>query len=218
MAVFLRVLHVPNRTPYVRKLRHPLCDVVNGSPPPDSSQVPNNANLKWLRAQPSFTFFDLVHIHFFEVESLDDISAALDRCLEERKAIVVTVHDLSPVFSGDAGSFDRKLAELCAKANAVITLTRQAGTSLLERGYLNSEKVSIAPHGYVVPPESHLSEQRLSQNDVVEYAMFGSFRRNRAGYCTLVDWFFALRDLPVRMNILLRRDRGKPEAKMRPIF
>lgn len=200
-----RVLHIPCHTPYVRKLSGPLCRVVNGAKGTHSSVVPDHASLSWLRQQSSLSFFDLIHIHFFEAEPVETICHALERCTRERKAIVLTVHDLCPVFSQDTAAFKERLSVLCSASNAIIALTPESAERLEhDVGKRHSNKIAVIPHGYVLHPEHKSARCAGSRNGLVEFALFGSLRANRATFVTVANWLLAIDPSVARLNLLLR--------------
>ena len=77
--------HLPARTPYARKLAGGSIAIVNNTTAAQAGRVPQDMSFQWLREQPSFDFFDVLHIHSLELAAEPDIEAVLDRCERDGK-------------------------------------------------------------------------------------------------------------------------------------
>jgi hypothetical protein len=113
-----RVLHLPYQTPYVRKLVHPSIDVVNTKPLNLNGTIPPDLSFRWLRKQESFDFFDVLHIYFIGFDSVEDVHWVLRRCVQEKKRIIYTSHNVTRMYDEDEASYLRKTQVICSFAIA----------------------------------------------------------------------------------------------------
>ncbi len=63
-----------------------------------------------LLAQPSWSWFDVLHLHSVELTSLVELRAVMRRARAEAKRAVVTAHDLVPGIEQDEVAYREKLA------------------------------------------------------------------------------------------------------------
>jgi hypothetical protein len=198
----LRVVHLPARTPYVRKLSGDAFRIVNGSRISSGEEVPANVSATWMLARRPFDWFDVLHLHHVEFEPVAELERLLDACRAESKRIVFTAHDVRPMFSSD-NQLAHRLSLLAKAETAWVFLThgsvqpaKELVPSLTEWG--------VIPHGFVVAPD-FLAERERSQPRVARrYMLYGSIRPNRDHISTIVNWSLGLRGEDSRLRLMLR--------------
>lgn len=200
----VRVLHLPCDLPYTRKLSSPSIHVLNGTRLADASEVPWNATFDWLCARDDLTFFDVLHIHFFEGTPAETLHRALDKCRTCGRRIIVTVHETAPMFPRNRPSYQAGLETICTAAHRVITLTRGGASALLTLVPFVERRLVVIPHGFVLHPDAPAWGRAGSGGERVEYALYGAFRPNRDTYTLLLNWYFGLLHHRARLNILSR--------------
>jgi glycosyltransferase involved in cell wall biosynthesis len=202
----VRVLHLPARTTYARKLNSSEILMVNGKTMPDGLSVPIDASFDWVDARETLDFFDVLHIHSVEFAPTALVTRVLEKCARYGRRVIFTLHDITPMFDDPEDTYAEKLKTVCTAADSVVTLTDSAAQALRQRAaWLELDKrVTVVPHGYVVEPQHHAWGQAGSHNGRVEYAMYGAFRPNRDCYVSVVNWYYGLQDQNARLNILCR--------------
>jgi len=147
-----------------------------------------------LHGEQYWGFFDVLHVHSLELASWDTIQAVLDRCESEHKGVVVTVHDVAPMFETKGDGYQRKLAGICERGTPMATLTQGAAdrlSSLLDSG----ASPVVTPHGYVVAPnDERFGSAGGPGRAGVTFLLYGGFRPNRAMYPACVNAGFGLPD------------------------
>lgn len=196
----IRVVHLPARTPYARKLVGPGLSIVNGSRVGSGVVVPRDASFGWLARQASFDFFDVLHIHSVELAAGDDIDAVLDRCKAAGKRVISTVHDVYPMFGQDHGGYAATLRKLTSRGVPLVTLTAGAASFLAETLDLE-EPPLVLPHGYVLHPDDDRWADTAAGG--FRYAMYGGFRPNRVMYPVIANALFGT-EPSNRLGILTR--------------
>jgi hypothetical protein len=200
----VRVLHLPCDLPYTQKLSSPVIHVINGTRLADESEVPCHATFDWLCARDDLTFFDVLHIHFFEFTPVETLHRALDKCLTCGRRIIFTVHETAPMFPRNRPAYQEGLETICTAAHRVITLTRGGASALLTLVPCVDRRLVVIPHGFVLHPDSPAWGRAGSGGKRVEYALYGAFRPNRDTYTLLLNWYFGLLHHRARLNILSR--------------
>ena len=199
----IRVLHVPGRTPYSRKLRGPGVAIVNETTSAGVS-VPRDASFDWINRQTSLGFFDVLHVQSVELAKISAIQKTLDRCVADRKSIVVTVHDVEPLFPEDGEDFVSRVRLVCHFASAVIALTKRSGEEIAKRFGVVGEKVQVVPHGPVLSLRHALWKKKRKRNRLFTVGMFGGVRPNRSFLAAAVNALYGLESQDVRVRILSR--------------
>lgn len=199
----LRILHLPGRTPYARKLRAPGFGIINDTCQ-GSLEVPRDASFEWLAAQPSWGFFDLLHLQSLELTRLDAIERVLQRCELENKGVIFTLHDIGPLFPDPAGDFPLRIKVACRVARRVITLTNAAATEVERRFGVAPEKVVVVPHGPVLAVSHDLWQKPAPRNAVFTIGMFGGVRPNRTFLTPAVNALHGLDQREVCVRLLTR--------------
>ena len=194
----LRIVHIPGRTPYARKLRGDDIYIVNGTTSGEFA-VPEDVTLAWLMDRWPWDWFDVVHLHHIDFEPVPLLRAALAACRRAGKRVVFTAHDLSPVF-GDRTTHHRRLRILAEHDVPFACLTSAAEADIHQRLPV---RTIVAPHGYVAQPGTP-QRQILRESGPTRFLMYGSLRSNRDVELVLACWRFA-RDLrESTMHLLLR--------------
>jgi glycosyltransferase involved in cell wall biosynthesis len=200
------VAHLPARTPYARKLAGGSLVIVNNTTTTHAGLVPQDMSFRWLRDQPSFDFFDVLHVHSLELAADDDIEAVLDRCDREGKQVVCTIHDVTPMFNPDQDVYARQLRGLADRKIALITLTEGAA-GVLRQALGDQQHVTVLPHGHVLPlhdPRWQSPPRRSEPGRPTRFAMYGGFRPNRRMFPVVVNLLFGNLGDPATISILTR--------------
>ena len=202
----VRVLHLPARTPYARKLSGPSCQIVNGQRLATGDPIPRDASFPWLAKQDDLGFFDVLHVHSVEFTDLELLRSVLGACHRAGKRVVLTAHDLRPQVEADEERYRAKLTEACAQADAIVCLTGGSAARLrtLPASAGWQHRLSVLPHGYAVPPDHPLWGLAGTDGSTVRYAMLGAFRPNRFTYALLLTWYYGLRDRRAELHVLSR--------------
>jgi glycosyltransferase involved in cell wall biosynthesis len=200
------VAHLPARTPYARKLAGGGLTIVNSTSTPQAPAVPQDMSFRWLREQPSFDFFDVLHVHSVELAADQDIEAVLDRCERDGKRVVCTIHDVTPMFSSDEAAYAEQLRMLADRKISLITLTEGAATAL--RHALGPQHpVTVVPHGQVLPlddPRWRTQRAHPDGDSPTRFAMYGGFRPNRYMFPVVANLLFGTLSRPASVSILTR--------------
>ncbi|MBV2365330.1 hypothetical protein ACFPZ0_14010 [Streptomonospora nanhaiensis] len=197
----LRVVHLPARTPYVRKLRAAGFRTVNGTDAA-GAVVPVDVSAAWLLDHRPFTWFDVLHLHHIEFEDPADLERLLDACGAARTRVVCTAHDLRAMFGDDSG-LHKRLRVVDAAGAAWICLTRGSRTEL--GGILGREvEAAVIPHGYVVDPDSLGAGPPPRANPAPRFLLYGSMRANRDQLAALLNWSLSTTDPDSRLELLVR--------------
>ena len=198
----LRIVHLPARTPYVRKLSASAFRIVNGSQLDSGDVVPNDVSAQWMLARRPFTWFDVLHLHHIEFEPIAELERLLDACRREGKRVVFTAHDSRPMFSA-AEELVRRLGLLVKAEAAWVFLTNESIRSATELLPALPDH-TVIPHGYVVSPDSLRDQERRPADGVRRYLLYGSVRPNRDHLSTIVNWSLGLRGHDERLRLMLR--------------
>jgi hypothetical protein len=119
--------------------------------------------------------FDVMHVHFgFDGMSPEDLRELTSTWRRHDKPLVVTVHDLRNPHHRTAGLHDDQLGVLVSSADAVITLTPGAASTIRSRW---GREATVLPHPHVVPDE-WLSRPRPDRDEFVVGLHAKSLRAN----------------------------------------
>lgn len=197
----IRVFHIPYQIPYTRKiassfLRPVIMHTGWGS---------RSLYLQRPFLSTELDTFDVLHIHSLRYGTVQGLKDLLEQCKNNNKRVIYTAHDLRSLRNDDATHYE-KLHQVCAIADAVITLTYGCAEKLLQiAGNLElSKKLSIIPHGFAVHPHHSSWGISGSSKKTVQYALYGSFRHNRDILGFAQAWFSALKETDAQLNVLLR--------------
>jgi glycosyltransferase involved in cell wall biosynthesis len=194
----IRVLHIPGRTPYARKLYDEGVQILNGTVV-DGLTVPRDVTLAWLLKCRPWDWLDVVHLHHPDFEPIERLRAVLAECHRASKHMVYTAHDVSPVF-GDRATHNRRLRMLAEHGVPFICLTPAAEAEIRWRF---GASTSLIPHGYVAPPGT---SGRLvpGKSGPTRFLIYGSLRANRDVELVLACWRFARHLAETTLHLLLR--------------
>ncbi|TVT61891.1 glycosyltransferase [Amycolatopsis rhizosphaerae] len=194
----IRVLHVPARTPYARKLRDGNIQILNETTV-NGLAVPRDATLTWLLEHRPWDWLDVVHLHHPDFESIPRLRTVLEECRRAGKRVVYTAHDLSPVF-GDRATHHHRLRVLAEHGVPFVCLTPAAEAAARRRF---AASTTVAPHGYVAVPGTPLRSRRR-EDGPTQFLIYGSLRRNRDIELVLACWRFARHLAATTLHLLLR--------------
>lgn len=197
----IRVLHVPGRTPYARKLRDEEIQILNDTTV-DGLTVPRDPTLAWLLERRPWDWLDVVHLHHPDFEPIPRLRIVLGECRRARKRVVFTAHDVRPVF-GDRAAHHRRLRVLTEHGVPFVCLTPAAEAEVRWRF---AASTAVVPHGYVAVPGT-LRRSELSgggTGGTTRFLIYGSLRRNRDVEMVLACWRFARNLAQTRLHLLLR--------------
>lgn len=199
----LRVAHLPARTPYARKLSGDEFTIINGTRIASSGEViPDALSTEWILDHRPLDWLDVVHLHHLEFEDEHMLERLLTACEEANVRVVYTVHDLTAMFGANEDLHRRTRLVHAARAG-LVCLTEGSATELI--GILGEDtKAWLAPHGYVVDPETVASLDPPAAGDVRRYLMYGALRPNRDHLSTIVNWSLHTRATNDRLHLLMR--------------
>jgi len=194
----IRVVHVPGRTPYARKLHDDQVRVLNESKL-GNLVVPRDATLGWLLDRRPWDWLDVVHLHHPDFEPLPRLRAVLTECCRAGKRVVFTAHDVAPVF-GDRALHHRRLRMLAEHGVPFACLTHASRAEVRARFAACTAQV---PHGYVAQPGTPQRPVRRGPGPT-RFLVYGSLRRNRDVELVLACWRFARQLAETTLHLLLR--------------
>jgi len=203
MAKPLRVLHVPGRTPYARKLLPEGAVIVNQTRI-GSRAVPRDATFAWIEAQDAMDFFDVLHVQSLEFASVESIRCVLERCGREKKGIVAAIHETEPLFPERGTDFPARVRLISELASCIVTLTTSARRDIMERYGIPESKLRVVPHGPVLPLSHPLWRAQPGRNSRCTIGMFGGFRPNRSFLAGAVNALYGLSSAEILVRLLTR--------------
>jgi hypothetical protein len=200
----MRILHIPARTPYARKLNSEDFSVVNQTTI-DDREIPRDASFEWLNNQRNFDFFDILHIHSVELTSTETIQQVLDRCQRTKKGIVFTIHDVRPMFSTDQKKYNKTLKIIAKTGARLITLTCGAQMEIVKTLNIEPLSVNVIPHGFVLPPkDDRWQRQKKIESSVCSFGMYGGFRPNREILTPAINIAYGIFEKEINLTFLTR--------------
>lgn len=194
----VRVVHIPGRTPYARKLNTGDIHIVNGTTR-EGLAVPRDTTLAWLLDNQPWDWLDVVHFHHLDFEPIPLLRAVLTECRRARKRVVFTAHDVNPIH-GERAAHHRKLRILVEHDVLFVCLTPAAGVELRRR---LAARTTVVPHGYVAVPGT-LTRPTQRAPRPTRFLIYGSLRRNRDVELVLACWRFAPQLASTTLQLLLR--------------
>ncbi|MFI5808570.1 hypothetical protein [Streptomyces sp. NPDC051561] len=198
----LRVVHVPARTPYARKLHGPDFHILNDTPLPTGETIPAAVNATWLLDHTPLTWLDVLHLHHIDAEDPATLERLLDACTTADVRVVFTAHDTTPMY-GTPADFTARLRLLLAAGVHWVCLTgtsRSALTDLLG----TPPPAAVIPHGYVAPPEELLRRERERGSGSARFLMYGAARHSRDQISPVINWSLGTPDPGATLQLLLR--------------
>jgi glycosyltransferase involved in cell wall biosynthesis len=194
----IRVVHVPGRTPYARKLQDDQVRVLNDSKL-GHLVVPRDVTLDWLLKRRPWDWLDVVHLHYPDFEPVLRLHDVLAECRRAGKQVVFTAHDVAPVF-GDRALHHQRLRLLAEHGVPFACLTPASGAEVTAR--FSAWTVQV-PHGYVAQPGTRQRPERREPGPT-RFLVYGSLRRNRDVELVLACWRFARQLAETTLHLLLR--------------
>lgn len=184
-----RVLHIPSHMTYVQAL---------GDSYTPAGSTAESLRIGELLATPQWDL-DVVHLHSFELVTLEELIRLRQRATREGVAMVVTIHDLVPNIESSTEDFQSKVAYVATVADHVFTLTDQAAAEIT-RLAPGTKTPEVTPHGAAIcvdaiPPAPVVGDGGL--------AVFGAFRPYRE-LGTLVRAWQRLGAARPHLRVLLR--------------
>ncbi|MCB5163578.1 hypothetical protein LG634_01790 [Streptomyces bambusae] len=198
----LRVVHLPARTPYARKLHSQDILILNETAIRSGVTVPAAVNASWLLAHTPLDWLDVLHLHHIDVEDLPTLERLLDACARSGVRVVFTAHDTRPMY-GSAMEFAARLQLLLAADVQWVCLTE---SSLVELACLLGDRppATVIPHGYVVPPDALLRREREQGSPSARFLMYGASRASRDQLSPVINWSLGVTDPRSTLRLLLR--------------
>lgn len=194
----IRVVHVPGRTPYARKLHGDGIQILNGTTV-DGLAVPRDVTLAWLLEHRPWDWLDVVHLHHPDFEPTPRLRSVLAECRRVGTHVVFTAHDTTPVL-GDRASHHRRLRVLAEHDVPFVCLTPAAEAEIRWRF---GAPTALIPHGYVAPPGTPI-RPAPRESGPTRFLVYGSLRPNRDVELTLACWRFARCLANTTLHLLLR--------------
>lgn len=197
-----RVVHLPARTPYARKLHSHNIEIVNNAATDSGNIVPRDVTAAWLLEHRPLTWLDVLHLHHIEFEDLPTLERLLDACTDAGIRVVHTVHDLRAMFDSNDG-LRKRLRLLGSGDISWVCLTRG---SAVELNILLGRNVNarVIPHGYVAEPAVLQNKQRRRTTGRLRYLLFGATRPNRDQLSTVVNWSLSTTAPGHELHLLIR--------------
>ena len=201
MSRALRVVHLPARTPYVRKIVSSEFAILNGVST-EHGVVPDGVTAAWLLDRRPLSWLDVLHLHHIEFDDLSALERLLAACADAAVRVVYTAHDIIPMFAA-AEDFNARLELLASADVSWIGLTEASICALGDR--LDAlPQITLIPHGYVVPPEEVAGKLRAEKRTAPQYLLYGALRKNRDHLSTIANWSLSITNRAARLNLLLR--------------
>jgi hypothetical protein len=194
----VRVVHIPGRTPYARKLYGEGIQVLNGTTV-DGLAVPRDATLAWLSEHRPWDWWDVLHLQHPDFEPISRLRTALAESRRAGKRVVFTAHDVKPVF-GNRSTHHARLRVLAEHDVPFVCLTPAAQAEVHRRFAAHT---ALVPHGYVASPGTPTRPARADHGPT-RFVIYGSLRRNRDVELVLACWRFARHLAKTTVHLLLR--------------
>ncbi|EST27059.1 hypothetical protein M877_17455 [Streptomyces niveus NCIMB 11891] len=198
----LRVVHLPARTPYARKLHGPDFHILNGTEITSGATVPAAVTATWLLAHAPLTWLDVLHLHHIDIEEMAVLERLLDACADSGVRVVFTAHD-THAMHGEVSEFTERLRLLLSADVRWVCLTESSRTELT--ALLGATpSATVIPHGYVVPPEALRRREREQATASARFLMFGASRPSRDQLSPVINWSLGVTDPSSTLQLLLR--------------
>ncbi len=202
MSRALRVVHLPARTPYVRKIVSDDFMILNGVNT-GHGVVPAAVTATWLLDRRPLDWLDVLHLHHVEFDDIADLKRLLTECADCDVKVVYTAHDISPMYCS-ADSLDDRMRLLASSGVSWVCLTAASADTLKEQ-VPGLPPVAAIPHGYVVSPDDLA---RITPDATLpaapRYLMYGAFRPSRDHLSTVANWSLSMTNPAARLTVLLR--------------
>lgn len=202
MSRALRVVHLPARTPYVRKIVSAEFSILNGTNS-EHGIVPEAVSAQWLLDRRPLDWLDVLHLHHIEFDDFSTLARLLAACQDSGVKIVYTAHDIAPMYC-PADDFQARM-ELVASSGASWVGLTAASVETLQDRLSGLGQVTVIPHGFVVQPDELAGKSREGGPPAAaEYLLYGALRPNRDHLATVANWSLSVTDQAARLNLLMR--------------
>jgi len=202
MSRALRVVHLPARTPYVRKISSDAYSILNGANT-GHGVVPAAVTAGWLLDRRPLDWLDVLHLHHIEFDDLATLQRLLTACADSGVKVVYTAHDLTPMYC-TPDDFTRRMDLIIVCGASWIGLTA-ASVEALQDQFPDLPPITIIPHGYVVSPDELEGRTRAGGlPSAPQYLLYGALRPNRDHLATIANWSLSVTDSAAQLNVLLR--------------
>lgn len=194
----IRVFHIPSHLAYVRKLEG------RGFAPvfaPEGRPL----RVRDLIDRQSWDFFDVIHLHTVELATKSELERLSDRCENEGKRLIFTVHDLHPNIETEQDAYRSKVKQVLGYAHAAFTLTHAAADSIDI-----AASMKVVPHGHAVSDAVWPTSPVWNADGPL--VTFGALRTNRDLLTLLSAHWHLERDRP-EMKVLLRSVNRRDEER-----
>lgn len=204
MSRSLRIVHLPTRTPYVRKIMSADFSILNGTNT-EHGIVPDTVSAQWLLNRRPLDWIDVLHLHHIESDDSAALARLLFECEESGVKIVYTAHDTTPIYR-TADEFQARMELICQSGAAWIGLTSASAEALRDK-LPGLGQVALIPHGSVIHPDDLIDRIRIGDNKpqrTPQYLLYGAFRPNRDYLSTIANWSLTITDRAARLDVLLQ--------------
>ncbi len=202
MSRALRVVHLPARTPYVRKITSEDYLILNGANT-EHGVVPTAVTASWLLDRRPLDWLDVLHLHHIEFDDFATLQRLLTACADSGVKVVYTAHDLTPQYCTPE-DFTARM-ELIARSEASWVGLTAASVENLQDRLPCLPPVTVIPHGYVVSPNDLTGRTRDGGlPSAPQYLLYGALRPSRDHLSTIANWSLSVTDPAARLNLLLR--------------
>lgn len=197
-----RVVHLPARTPYVRKIAAGEFTILNGTVT-GRGTVPAAVTASWVLDRRPLDWLDILHLHHVDFDDVGTLRRLLAACNEADVKVVYTAHDISAMFCSPHDFVDRmNLIRDCGASWIGLTT---ASVESLRAALPDLPPVTVIPHGYVVAPETLAGSMRQSgRSSASRYLLYGALRSNRDHLSAIANWSLSIVDPDAQLDVLLR--------------
>lgn len=197
----IRVVHLPARTPYVRKIQSADIAMLNGSTT-EHGTIPTTVTAEWIPQRRPLDWLDVVHLHHIEFESTSVLEQLLSACEDASVNVVFTAHDVIPMFIPSSDFYER--LRVVARSSATWIGLTKSSIATLQKNIPHLPDIHFIPHGYVISPDELEYRVRAPIDGASRYLMHGSLRPNRDHLATVANWSLATIDDNAALDLLLR--------------
>lgn len=201
MSRALRVVHLPARTPYVRKIASVDFSILNGTNT-EHGVVPEAVTAQWLLDRRPLDWLDVLHLHHIEFDDFTTLARLLAACQDSGVKIVYTAHDITPMFC-PIDDFHARMELVRSSGASWIGLTA-ASVESLEDQLPGLGPVTVIPHGFVVSPDELRGKTRGAGSPATGYLLYGALRANRDHLASIANWSLSVTEPSARLNLLMR--------------
>ncbi|WP_327110494.1 hypothetical protein OHB12_22220 [Nocardia sp. NBC_01730] len=197
----IRVVHLPARTPYVRKILSADIHQLNGTNTRHGI-VPASVSATWLLRHRPLDWLDVLHLHHIEFEDIEALERLLSACADHSIRVVYTAHDVEPMFLTPS-DFHARMNLIAQAADRWVGLT-ESSVAELRRAVPHLPPIDVIPHGFVVPPDQLYGRRRDDDAETISSLMYGALRPNRDLLAAVSNWTLSEPNPNAKLDLLLR--------------